>query len=93
MCVLARDARRGRTPPPCFTTETRHRRAPAGRRPQHNAEYFGEVYADDGRLVQEFGMFDNMYNQGESSRVLIIQARRRRRRRRRRRAPVSSSLS
>ena len=40
---------------------------------QHNAEFFGRVTNAKGKLVEEYGMFDNQYGVGSSSRVLVVQ--------------------
>ena len=39
---------------------------------QHNAEYYGEVVDEWGDTVEEYGMFDNAYEQRKSSRVLVL---------------------
>ena len=42
-------------------------------RGQHNAEYLGQVNGSDGKVVDEYGMFDNNYDQNSSSRLLVVQ--------------------
>ena len=56
--------------------DERGARTPAGRSyfaGQHNVEYYGEVVDEaTGRLVEEYGMFDNMFGRQASSRVLVL---------------------
>ena len=40
---------------------------------QHNAEYFGEYVNAAGALVHQVMMFDNQYEQGASSRMLVVE--------------------